>query len=110
MGTEQPEAHRCRHAAERTGSPNCEHRRLSDRCYPPGPPLLIQHRDQPGAIGRVGTLLGKHGINIATMQVGRRDVGGQAIMMLSVDKPVPPDIQQRLAQLENIETVQEIDL
>ncbi|MFS8514829.1 MAG: ACT domain-containing protein, partial [Planifilum fulgidum] len=77
---------------------------------PRGHLLLIQHRDQPGAIGRVGTLLGKHGINIATMQVGRRDVGGQAIMMLSVDKPVPPDIQQRLAQLENIETVQEIDL
>ncbi len=77
---------------------------------PRGHLLLIQHRDQPGAIGRVGTLLGKHGINIATMQVGRRDVGGQAIMMLSVDKPVPPEIQQSLARLENIETVQEIDL
>jgi D-3-phosphoglycerate dehydrogenase len=77
---------------------------------PRGHLLLIQHRDQPGAIGRVGTLLGEHGINIATMQVGRRDVGGQAIMMLSVDKPVPPDIRQSLARLENIETVQEIDL
>lgn len=77
---------------------------------PQGHLLLIHHRDQPGAIGRVGTLLGKHDINIATMQVGRRDVGGQAIMMLSVDKPVPPDIRQSLAQLENIETVKEIDL
>jgi len=37
-------------------------------------------------------------------------VGGQAIMMLSVDKPVPPEIRQSLARLENIETVQEIDL
>lgn len=77
---------------------------------PRGHLLLIQHRDQPGAIGRVGTLLGKHGINIATMQVGRRDVGGQAIMMLSVDKPVPPEVRQSLAHLENIESAKEIDL
>lgn len=77
---------------------------------PRGHLLLIQHRDQPGAIGRVGTLLGKHDINIATMQVGRRDVGGQAIMMLSVDKPVPPAVRQSLAQLGDIETVKEIDL
>lgn len=77
---------------------------------PKGHLLYIKHHDRPGAIGRVGTVLGNHGINIATMQVGRRDVGGQAIMMLSVDKPVSQEIRERLNELEDIQSVTEIDL
>lgn len=72
--------------------------------------LYVKHLDRPGAIGRVGTILGNHDINIAAMQVGRRDIGGRAIMILSVDKPVSTDILKALSDLEEIQSVTEIDL
>lgn len=77
---------------------------------PEGHLLLIQHQDQPGVIGRVGTLLGTRNVNIASMQVGRQQIGGQAIMMLTVDKPVPPEILAQLAEFDDIRSVREIDL
>lgn len=77
---------------------------------PEGHLLYIQHQDRPGAIGRVGTILGSHDVNIAAMQVGRRDIGGQAIMVLSVDKPVTADVVTALEALEEVRSVTEIDL
>ncbi|WP_054949575.1 phosphoglycerate dehydrogenase [Numidum massiliense] len=77
---------------------------------PDGHLLYVKHQDRPGAIGRVGTALGNLGINIATMQVGRRDIGGQAIMLLSVDKQVPEDLLATLSDIEGIDSVTEIDL
>jgi D-3-phosphoglycerate dehydrogenase len=47
------------------------------------------YADRPGIIGKVGTLLGKAGINIAGMQVGRREAGGEALMSLTVDSTIP---------------------
>ena len=52
---------------------------------PKGLILLISHTDKPGLIGRVGTALGVNGINIASMQVGRQEIGGSAVMILEVD-------------------------
>jgi D-3-phosphoglycerate dehydrogenase len=43
------------------------------------------YKDRPGMIGKVGTILGNQGVNIATMQVGRSGEGGQALMALTVD-------------------------
>lgn len=77
---------------------------------PEGYLLFIHHLDKPGVIGRVGTILGSNDVNIATMQVGRRDVGGQAIMMLTVDKPVSAEVMDTLGELEEILSVTEIDL
>jgi D-3-phosphoglycerate dehydrogenase len=77
---------------------------------PKGHLLFIRHHDQPGAIGRVGTLLGSHGINIATMQVGRQAAGGAAIMVLRIDKPVPSGLPEELRTLDGIDSVTEIDL
>ncbi|MBA4495640.1 phosphoglycerate dehydrogenase [Paenactinomyces guangxiensis] len=77
---------------------------------PEGHLLFIQHRDQPGAIGRVGTVLGNRGVNIATMQVGRQTIGGQAIMILRIDKSVDPDVIETLKQMDEIQSVIEIDL
>jgi D-3-phosphoglycerate dehydrogenase len=77
---------------------------------PQGHLLLIHHNDRPGAIGRVGTLLGNNDVNIATMQVGRRDVGGQAIMLLTVDKEVSPDVLDTLGELNEITSVTQIEL
>lgn len=51
--------------------------------------LLSWHRDRPGIIGAIGTLLGKNDINIAFMHVGRRSPRGEAIMVLNTDEPTP---------------------
>ena len=55
---------------------------------PEGNLLFIKHTDKPGVIGRVGTSLAEQNVNIATMQVGRADEGGDAIMMLAIDNTV----------------------
>lgn len=72
--------------------------------------LFIQHKDQPGAIGRVGMSLAEERINIATMQVGRAEKGGAAIMMLAVDKHVNDNSVKRLKQLEDIEDAIAIEI
>ena len=46
----------------------------------------------PGIIGQIGSLLGKHNVNIACMQVGRRIVRGEAVMVLSIDDPIPSEL------------------
>lgn len=72
--------------------------------------LLVRHTDRPGMIGRVGTLLGEHGVNIATMQVGRKDIGGRAIMMLTIDKEATPEALDNVLQMEDITNIQQIEL
>jgi D-3-phosphoglycerate dehydrogenase len=50
----------------------------------------------PGVIGRVGTLFGDAGVNIANMAVSRTRQGGQALMALSIDTPAPPELVERI--------------
>ena len=54
--------------------------------------VFFLYEDRPGVIGKVGTLLGSAGVNIATMEVGRKEAGGTALMGLSVDSPIPPSV------------------
>lgn len=72
--------------------------------------LFIRHKDQPGAIGRVGMSLAEERINIATMQVGRAEKGGAAIMMLAVDKHVDTQSVEKLKRLEDIDDAIAIEL
>lgn len=58
--------------------------------------LFFSYEDRPGIIGRVGTILGEHDINIATMDVGRPTRGGTALMGLTLDSPVPPEVIERI--------------
>ncbi len=58
--------------------------------YLDGTMLLFTHRDVPGLIGFIGTIFGKHNVNIAQMTVGRQAPGGEAIAVLNLDSP-PPD-------------------
>ncbi len=51
--------------------------------------VFFRYEDRPGIIGKVGTIFGEAGINIATMDVGRRRQGGEALMVLTVDSEVP---------------------
>lgn len=75
---------------------------------PEGNLLLISHIDKPGIIGRLGTLLGNNDVNIATMQVGRKIIGGAAIMVLTVDKPVSKDVKEQLLQQPEMTSVKEV--
>ncbi|MFB0841901.1 phosphoglycerate dehydrogenase [Paenibacillus oleatilyticus] len=77
---------------------------------PSGHLLLISHNDKPGIIGKVGTLLGDNGVNIATMQVGRKVVGGSAIMVLTTDKETPKEVLDRLIQLPELTNARELTL
>lgn len=72
--------------------------------------LYIHHNDRPGVIGRVGTILGTNEVNIATMQVGRRDIGGDAIMLLTVDKPLSAELLDTLGELGEIKSVTQIEI
>lgn len=77
---------------------------------PEGHMIMIQHKDQPGAIGKVGTLLAENNINIATMQVGRAHVGGDAIMMLTIDKPLEKIKFDEINDIPDIYGITAIDL
>jgi len=61
-------------------------------------PLLVFFRydDVPGVIGRVGTMFGDAGINIANMAVSRTRRGDKALMALSIDQPAPEELLARL--------------
>ncbi|OAS14093.1 phosphoglycerate dehydrogenase [Paenibacillus oryzisoli] len=72
--------------------------------------LLISHNDKPGIIGRVGTLLGSNQVNIATMQVGRKVIGGSAIMVLTIDKTAPAEVLAELTNQDEIVNVRALTL
>ncbi|MDA8334955.1 MAG: phosphoglycerate dehydrogenase [Peptococcaceae bacterium] len=69
---------------------------------PEGHMLYIPHIDRPRIIGPVGSLIGAHNINIAGMQVGRKVVGGKAIMLLQVDAEVPDETLREITRLEGV--------
>jgi D-3-phosphoglycerate dehydrogenase len=77
---------------------------------PEGTLLVMENQDRPGMIGKVGTLLGKKGINIADMRVGRRSKHGKAIMVLTVDDKIPPSIMTALGRVDGITRVSLIQL
>lgn len=54
--------------------------------------LFFRYADKPGVIGKIGSILGDAGVNIASMQVARRSAGGEALMTLSVDSAVSAEL------------------
>ncbi len=72
--------------------------------------LLVAHRDQPGRIGAVGTLLGQRGINIAAMQVGRSRVRGDAVMIVTLDDPLPRPVLEEMRAITGLSHAHYVDL
>ncbi|MBN8832075.1 MAG: phosphoglycerate dehydrogenase [Sphingomonadales bacterium] len=70
-----------------------------------GEMLYINNNDSPGFIGSVGSILGAAGINIGTFHLGRRDAGGDAILLLSVDEAVPAELMRQIEALPNVRLV-----
>jgi D-3-phosphoglycerate dehydrogenase len=58
--------------------------------------LLLVYQDRPGMIGKIGTIMGLHGINIAAMNLGRREKLGEAMVILSLDSAVPANVQEEI--------------
>jgi D-3-phosphoglycerate dehydrogenase len=69
---------------------------------PTGFVLITFHRDRPGIVGKVGSLLGKNDINIAYMQVGRKSFRGEALMALGVDEDLPDKIMDKIRKIEDM--------
>jgi D-3-phosphoglycerate dehydrogenase / 2-oxoglutarate reductase len=69
---------------------------------PQGNILLVKNDDTPGIVGRVGTLLGAQGVNIARMGLGRKPGSGRAIMLIEVDNEVPPGLLAELPKIAGI--------
>ncbi|MHB1419784.1 MAG: phosphoglycerate dehydrogenase [Bacillota bacterium] len=77
---------------------------------PQGHMLVIPHVDKPKIIGPVGTLIGTHNVNIASMQVGRKVIGGQAVMFLAIDAPIPRETLAEIAQVDGVLDVKYVHL
>jgi D-3-phosphoglycerate dehydrogenase len=69
---------------------------------PQGWMLVFANLDVPGVIGRIGTLCGRHGINIAGMQLGRERRGGRAVSVLNLDDPMPPAALDEIRAMPDI--------
>jgi D-3-phosphoglycerate dehydrogenase len=61
--------------------------------------LYVTNEDKPGMIGRLGTLLGNAGVNIASFALGRVSPGSDAIALVEIDSPVAPAVLAEIAQL-----------
>ncbi|HVE75593.1 MAG TPA: phosphoglycerate dehydrogenase [Actinomycetota bacterium] len=71
---------------------------------------FLRYQDVPGVIGKVGTVLGEADINIAGMQVSRENIGGEALMGLTVDSAIPPEVLGNITKAIGATDVHFIDL
>ncbi|CAN5396658.1 phosphoglycerate dehydrogenase [soil metagenome] len=69
---------------------------------PVGTLLLVENDDTPGIVGRLGTLLGNNGINIAQMSLSRNVEGGQALAVLNLDSVPTKSLQSELEALDGV--------
>jgi D-3-phosphoglycerate dehydrogenase len=70
-----------------------------------GQMIYIVNTDEPGFIGALGTALGEHKVNIATFNLGRREEGGEAVALVSVDDPISAELAGELHRLPGVRQV-----
>lgn len=75
---------------------------------PEGSMIVIQNVDRPGVIGNVGTVLGRHQINIGRFQLGRR--GDRALCMVNIDSPADEAVLEEIRMLPNILKADQVHL
>ncbi|MBN1621149.1 MAG: phosphoglycerate dehydrogenase [Endomicrobiales bacterium] len=85
-------------------------RGLNVDVIPRGSILMLTNIDRPGVIGHIGSMLGKNNINIAEMQVGRKEIGGEAVTIVNVDNRVTPDMLSQVSNFSGITKVKYIEL
>ncbi len=72
--------------------------------------LFSDHRDRPGLVGAVGTITGNADVNISSMQLGRLQPRGQALLILALDEPLPEAQRQQILALKDIYTAKLVKL
>jgi D-3-phosphoglycerate dehydrogenase / 2-oxoglutarate reductase len=72
--------------------------------------LFAEHRDRPGLIGAVGKITGDANVNISFMHLGRLEPRGQALLVLTLDEPLPPNQQQKILDLPEVYSVKLVEL
>src|SRR5216117_3955021 len=77
---------------------------------PHGVILVLENTDRPGMVGRIGTLLGAHGVNIATMSLSRNQAGGTALTVLNLDTAPSEQLLREIRASEDILSAQVIQL
>jgi D-3-phosphoglycerate dehydrogenase len=77
---------------------------------PHGVILILENTDRPGMVGRIGTLLGEHGVNIATMSLSRNRAGGTALMVLNLDGSPGEKLLEEIRASNDIRSAQVIEL
>jgi D-3-phosphoglycerate dehydrogenase len=71
---------------------------------PTGTLIVLRNDDVPGVIGRVGTILGNHRINIAEYHQARMTRGGEALAAIAVDHDVDAEVRDALLELTEVKT------
>ncbi len=77
---------------------------------PQGTLLILENQDVPGIVGKVGTLLGQHGVNIASMSLSRNEVGGKALTVLNLDSVPSPEVIALFAGKEDVISARVVNL
>ena len=77
---------------------------------PHGVVLVLENTDRPGIVGRIGTLLGDHGVNIATMSLSRNEAGGTALTVLNLDTVLDEEVLALIRGSEDIKSAQIVQL
>ncbi|HEY0376438.1 MAG TPA: phosphoglycerate dehydrogenase [Pyrinomonadaceae bacterium] len=77
---------------------------------PRGHMLVTRNRDVPGVIGRIGTLLGEHNVNISRFHLGRRERGGEAMAVIETDMPLDDATLRELRAFEPVISARQIEL
>jgi D-3-phosphoglycerate dehydrogenase len=77
---------------------------------PHGVVLVLENTDRPGMVGRIGTLLGDHGVNIATMSLSRNQAGGTALTVLNLDTVPDAALLEQIRANQDIHSAQVIEL
>src|SRR5207249_8872010 len=76
---------------------------------PHGAILVLENTDRPGIVGRIGTLLGEHDVNIATMSLSRNQAGGTALTVLNLDTAPNEELLREIRASEDIHAAQVIE-
>jgi len=72
--------------------------------------IVMEYTDRPGIVAIYGREFGEAGINIAGMQIARREAGGEALSVLTVDSPVPGEVLERVREAIEADVLVEIDI
>jgi D-3-phosphoglycerate dehydrogenase len=77
---------------------------------PSGVVLLLRNKDRPGIVGYLGTILGRHKLNIASMSLSPDTAGGHALMVLNLDSVPPPEVLDEIQREPDISNVKVVEL